>query len=194
MATWDSIDDAASYARGLLTGERVRLRALHEDDLSQLEAWWAEPELAILQQDVIRPRPAGSMHETFQRWSSNDDYSSAGFSVVQRDEGTLLGHATIFGADAKNRAGTFAIVLGPDHMGKGFGSEAVRLMVRYGFCEMGLHRIGLQTYEFNKRALAAFERAGFREEGRRRAVVFHDGAFHDEVHMGLLEHEWRTAR
>ena len=67
MTAWDSVDDATSYARTLLTGDRVRLRALHEDDLSRHETWWAEPELAILQQDMIRPRPAASMHETFQR-------------------------------------------------------------------------------------------------------------------------------
>lgn len=194
MPAWDSIDDATSYARDLLTGDRVRLRALHEDDLSHLETWWAEPGLAILQQDVIRPRPAESMNETFRRWSSNDDYSSTGFSVVRRDEGTLLGHVTIFGADVKNRAGTFAIVLGPEHMGQGYGTEAVRLMVRYGFCEMGLHRIGLLALAFNRRALAAYTKVGFREEGRRREVVFHDGTFYDEVQMGLLEHEWRTQR
>nr|WP_271632646.1 GNAT family protein [Solicola gregarius] len=141
-----------------------------------------------------RPRPAESMDDTFRRWSSNDDYSSTGFSVVRRDEGTLLGHVTIFGADAKNRAGTLAIVLGPEHVGHGYGTEAVRLMVRYGFAEMGLHRIGLQTYAFNARALAAYAKAGFREEGRRREVVFHDGAFHDEVQLGLLESDWRSDR
>jgi len=194
MTAWESVDDATSYAQNLLAGDRVRLRALQERDLSRLEAWWSDPDLAILQQDVVRPRPAESMTETFRRWSSNDEYSSAGFSIVHRDEGTLLGHATIFGADVKNRAGTFAIVLGPEHMGQGYGTEAVRLMLAYGFREMGLHRIGLQTYAFNNRALAAYEKAGFREEGRRREVVFHDGAFHDEVQMGLLEREWRAQR
>lgn len=194
MADWESVDDATSYARGLLEGERVRLRSLCSDDLTHLETWWAEPTLAVLQQHDIRPRPAGTELDTFRRWSANDQPGQAGFCVVRRDEGTLLGHITIFGADAKNRAGTLAVVLGPEHMGHGYGTEAVRLMVAYGFREMGLHRIGLQTYAFNRRALAAYAKAGFVEEGRRREVVFHDGTFHDEVHMGLLEREWRGQR
>lgn len=191
MSSWQSIDDAQTYARGILDGERVRLRALDERDVPQLEAWWHDPVTAILQQDVVRPQPSGSAGEQIRRWSANDGPTAAGFSVVRPDDGILLGHVTVFGVDPKNRAGTLAIVLGPEHAGRGHGTDAVRVMVRYGFCEMGLHRIGLQTYAFNTRALAAYQKAGFREEGRRREVVFHDGSFHDEVHLGLLEHEWR---
>ncbi|UPK76127.1 GNAT family N-acetyltransferase [Nocardioidaceae bacterium SCSIO 66511] len=194
MTGWTSVDDATSYARRLLEGERVRLRPLREEDLRHLETWWAEPAISVLQQHDVRPRPEGSELDTFRRWSANDVPGQAGFCVVRRDEGTLLGHVTIFGADPKNRAGTFAIVLGPEHLGQGYGTEAVRLMVRYGFSEMGLHRIGLQTYAFNDRALATYAKAGFVEEGRRREAIFHDGEFHDEVQLGLLESEWRTQR
>lgn len=194
MTDWHSVDDATTYAQWLLTGDRVRLRPLHDDDIAHLEAWWGDPALAVLQQDVVRPRPSGAEAEQFRRWSANDTPGAAGFCVARRDDDTLLGHVTLFGADAKNRAATLAIVLGPEHLGQGHGTEAVRLMVRYGFREMGLHRIGLQTYAFNNRALAAYEKVGFHEEGRRREVVFHDGAFHDEVQMGLLESEWRTQR
>lgn len=194
MADWRSVDDAAVYARGILEGDRVRLRALREEDLLHLETWWAEPTLAVLQQDVIRPRPLGTDVEQFRRWSANDNPGAAGFCVTRSDDDTLLGHVTLFGADAKNRAATLAIVLGPEHLGQGYGTDAVRLMVRYGFREMGLHRIGLQALAFNNRALAVYEKVGFREEGRRREVVFHDGAFHDEVQMGLLEDEWRAQR
>lgn len=194
MTDWTSVDDATAYAHDLLAGDRVRLRPLSEADLPDLETWWAEPTLAVLQQDVVRPRPSGSVVDQFRLWSANDSYGSAGFCVTRRDDGALLGHVTLFGADVKNRAATLAIVLGPDHTGQGFGTEAVRVMVRYGFSEMGLHRIGLQTYGFNDRAIAVYGKVGFREEGRRREAVFHDGAFYDEVQMGLLEREWRASR
>jgi len=71
-------------------------------------------------------------------------------------------------------------------MGRGFGTDATRLAVRYGFREMGLHRIELHVLAYNERALAAYQRVGFVVEGRRRDAVFHDGRWHDEVLMAVL--------
>lgn len=63
-------------------------------------------------------------------------------------------------------------------------------MVRYGFEEMGLNRIGLGVWAYNDRAIATYRKIGFVDEGRRRQVVFHAGRFHDEVLMSLLRSEW----
>jgi RimJ/RimL family protein N-acetyltransferase len=65
-------------------------------------------------------------------------------------------------------------------------------MMRYGFAEMGLHRIELAVFAYNTRAQALYRSLGFTEEGRRREVVLHDGIFHDEIVMSILEDEWRT--
>lgn len=78
----------------------------------------------------------------------------------------------------------------PDHWNAGLDSEAVQLVVRYGFAVLGLHRLQLGVYAFNDRAIASYTKVGFREEGRRRENVFHDGRWHDELLMGLLAYEW----
>ena len=101
---------------------------------------------------------------------------------------------TLYGADVRTRSATLAAMIGREHLGRGYGSDAVRVLVRYGFQETGLHRIELATAAFNDRALATYRAAGFVEEGRRRQVCFHDGRFHDEVLMSLLAAEWRTAQ
>ncbi len=183
-------DDARAYGRDLLRGRAVRLRATTEDDLAALDAWWEDPEQQALQQLAVRPRPAGSSTEAHRRWASNADSSGAGFSIEEIDGGDFAGHVTLWGARLPERDAHLAMVVGPQHQGRGLGGEAVRLMVRYGFLAMGLNRIQLETFAFNDRALRAYRGAGFVQEGVRREAVWIDGGFQDEVIMSILRREW----
>jgi RimJ/RimL family protein N-acetyltransferase len=181
---------AQELGRSLLVGEVVRLRALNESDLPSLERWWGDPEWQALQQAAIRPRPEGLSIDMFRRWSRNEGSDAVGFSVEELATGDFAGHITIWGATLPERAGTLAIVLGPDFVDRGLGSDAVRVMVGYGFLAMGLHRIELRTFAFNTRARRAYERVGFVQEGVRRQAAWIGGGFADEVVMGLLRSEW----
>ncbi len=127
----------------------------------------------------------------FRDWSKNDG-TRWGFSVEAKEDGAFVGHVTLFGPNVKDRCATFAIVIGPEHQDRGYGSDATRLMVSYGFAELGLHRIELQVFAYNPRALAAYRKAGFIEEGRRRSSVYRNGAWHDDIYMGLLRDEWEA--
>jgi RimJ/RimL family protein N-acetyltransferase len=77
-------------------------------------------------------------------------------------------------------------MIGSEHVDRGYGTDAVRLLTRYGFREMGLNRIEIQVHAFNQRARAVYRKIGYREEGVRRETVFHDGRFHDQVIMSAL--------
>ncbi|WP_345372551.1 GNAT family N-acetyltransferase [Frondihabitans cladoniiphilus] len=142
----------------------------------------------------MRPRPEGAAAEMFREWSANTGPGSVGFSVCSLATDELVGHATLYGAALPWRAGTLAILLGPDFTDRGLGTDAVRTLVRYGFLEMALNQIELRVWAFNARARRAYAKAGFVEEGVRRQVVFHDGEFHDEVIMAVLAAEWRAAQ
>lgn len=74
--------------------------------------------------------------------------------------------------------------------GPGFGTEATRLIVGYGFEELGLHRVQLEAYRHNHRALRVYEKVGFVTEGVRRETQVRDGEWVDEVLMAILDHEW----
>lgn len=100
---------------------------------------------------------------------------------------------TLWGGVLPTRVGTYTIAIGPQSVGQGYGLDATRVLLRYGFDELGLHKIELQVWAFNTRAIRAYEKAGFVTEGIRRAVAFHAGAFHDEVLMGILEEEFRSS-
>jgi len=187
-STW-SINAAQRYGEELMTGVRVRLRGLRDDDLPHLARWWQDPAAEALQMTWVNPPSETTARELFARWSTNQD-TGVGFSIETLPDGDspsrLIGHLTLFNVSAKNRLATFAIGLGPADMGRGFGTDATRLAVRYGFREMGLHRIELHVLAYNERALAAYQRVGFVVEGRRRDAVFHDGRWHDEVLMAVL--------
>jgi RimJ/RimL family protein N-acetyltransferase len=186
-------ESAQVYARGLLLGELVRLRPLDERDLTHLERWWTDPEWQVLQQAVVRPRPDGPTQDLFRRWSTNEDGSGVGFSVESLESGEFIGHVTLWGADPVQRAATLGLIIGPAFVGRGFGTDTVRVIARYGFLAMHLHRIGLEVFAFNTRGRRAYESAGFQVEGVRRESVFLAGGWADSVLMGLLRQDWEAA-
>ncbi|SFB33475.1 Protein N-acetyltransferase, RimJ/RimL family [Cellulomonas marina] len=181
-----------AYGRRLLRGEQVTLRPTAEEDLPALVAFWTAPDFAVLQTGPYRPRPTAATVAQFRTWSANESPASVGFSVVTDDD-RLAGHVTLSGLELPTRIVTLGVVMGAEHVSHGIGTDAVRVAVRYAFAEMGAHKVELQAWAFNDRALAAYEKAGFVREGVRRAAVLHDGRFHDEVLMGLLAEEWSPA-
>jgi RimJ/RimL family protein N-acetyltransferase len=177
-----------------LAGTDVRLRELRESDLPQLCAWWADPRIVPYQ--IAGPphlRPASSVAEMFRSRHTNEGMD-CGFCIVTKDADELVGQAALFGISPKDRCATLGIFLGPQHQGRGFGIDATRTLVRYGFAELNLHRIELNVYSFNSPALATYGKVGFVEEGRRREAVYRSGAWHDEVKMALLRSEWKSLR
>jgi RimJ/RimL family protein N-acetyltransferase len=95
--------------------------------------------------------------------------------------------------DWKNRVGNVGIVIGEkEHWGKGFGTEALQLLVDYGFGVLNMHRIELETFDFNERAYKSYTKIGFKEEGRKRQAHYIDGRHDDVVFMGFLQEEWRA--
>jgi GNAT superfamily N-acetyltransferase len=84
------------------------------------------------------------------------------------------------------------ILISAEYQGKGYGSEAVRWILNWGFQVVGLHRVGLQSGSFNTGAIRLWKRLGFREDGRDRESLWLNGSWHDEVRFSMLETEWRA--
>lgn len=105
--------------------------------------------------------------------------------------GRLIGEIRLDNVDFNERRASMAIaILDPELLGKGLGSEAIFLLLRYAFAELQLHRIGIRVLAYNQRPIRAYEKCGFVVEGREREVAFVKGTWHDDVIMGLLEHEF----
>jgi RimJ/RimL family protein N-acetyltransferase len=76
--------------------------------------------------------------------------------------------------------------------GKGYGTDAMRVLLRYAFTELNLHRVSLGVFDYNPRAIRSYEKAGFRHEGREREQLHRDGSRADGLYMGILKEEWEA--
>ena len=108
------------------------------------------------------------------------------FSIVLNDD-TLIGNISLDSVDLISRKATLGIFIGEEeYRSKGYGTEAIKLIIDYGFNILGLHNINLKVFEFNERAIKAYEKVGFKEYGRRHESYFLDGKFHDEISMEII--------
>jgi RimJ/RimL family protein N-acetyltransferase len=77
-----------------------------------------------------------------------------------------------------------------EHWGKGYGTDAMRVILKYAFSELNLYRVSLNVFDYNPRAKRSYEKVGFKEEGRCREFLLRDGKRYDLIFMGILRSEW----
>jgi RimJ/RimL family protein N-acetyltransferase len=190
MTELTDVPAAFGYGDSILSGDRVRLRGVRDDDVPTLARWEMDAgRMATLSHWVVPPSETAT-RERIARWSANQE-DDVGFAIEALDDPpVLVGNIGLWGARAKDRCASLGIGLGREHIGRGYGTDAMRVIVGYAFREMGLHRIQLGVAPFNPAGIRAYEKAGFVEEGRRREAVLHDGRWYDEVLMSILDHEW----
>ena len=110
-------------------------------------------------------------------------------AIVDAATGTWAGEIVLHEWDPHNRSCGFRIAVAAEARGRGVGTEATRLLVDFAFTEIDhppVHRIGLEVYAFNHRAIGVYERVGFRREGVLRDALHWDGEFHDAIVMSML--------
>jgi RimJ/RimL family protein N-acetyltransferase len=116
------------------------------------------------------------------------------FSILIIDElslGKHIGNCGLHNIDWKNRVTEVGIMIGEkEYQGKGYGTEAMELLLKYGFETVNLNRIQLHVYDFNIRAIKSYTKIGFIEEGRMRQAQFKNGKYCDMILMSMLHEEW----
>jgi len=179
------------YEHRMLRGEKVLLRARHEDDVPLLHADLYEDVAMRSRADgrPWRPIPRGTPASPFAPGPPTDH--DAVFSIVRLADDALAGEGLLWGIDLHNRVAHVGLSLRPAMRGSGLGTDTVRVLCRYGFQVRGLHRLGLETLADNQSMIGAAERVGFRREGTLRKAAWVDGEFLDEAVFGLLAQEWQ---
>jgi RimJ/RimL family protein N-acetyltransferase len=113
------------------------------------------------------------------------------FSIRTLDEDRLVGFIGLAGDLYPHGEAFVGIGIGERQLwGKGYGTDAMKVILRYAFQELNLRRVALDTFEYNPRAIRSYERAGFVHEGRARGYLLRDGRRWDLIFMGLLCEEW----
>lgn len=171
-----------------LTGERVILRPVTVDDVPDLAAMLADHEGRRLTGTHASFTPAGLRAWYATRSEQTDRLDLA---VVDRGTGAYAGEVVLNDLDEDNLSCGFRISLGPSARGRGWGTEATRLILGHAFEVVGLHRVELEVYAFNPRAQAVYEKVGFVREGVRRDALRWDGEWVDAITMAILAPDWK---
>jgi RimJ/RimL family protein N-acetyltransferase len=177
----------------MLTGEKVSLRAMDKRDYPALFRFRNDIELLVLGDD---DPPIPGTFEAFE--SFMDEFTKKkgdeAMFIIEADEKTI-GSVGLFHFDTTSKTCELGISIGDhDYLGKGYGSDAVRVITEYAFRYRNLHKVFLHVTANNERAYRSYLRCGFIEEGRLREQLWSDGAYRDVVAMGILRSEWEAAR
>jgi RimJ/RimL family protein N-acetyltransferase len=175
-----------------LVGPSIYLRALRLEDAPLFVTWFNDAEVNRF---TLRSQPLSlAEEEEFIRQLPSRPNDLV-LGIVLRETDQMIGGTGFHALDQRNRHCSFGITLGEKSTwGRGYGTEATRLMLGHAFQTLNLNRVWLHVYEYNQRAIRSYEKAGFRIEGRLRQDTFRDGRYWDTVVMGILREEWRPDR
>lgn len=174
----------------MLYGKGLRLRAIEREDIPRFVRWFNDPEV---RQFLTMHEPLSRAKEErwFEEQLSRPNELHLAMEVWVGGEWVHIGNIGLHNINLKNRSAILGIVIGEkEFWGKGYGREAIRVLLRYAFYELGLHRVELEVFAQNARAIRCYEAVGFKRVGVRREAFFRDGAFHDLVLMDLLASEF----
>jgi RimJ/RimL family protein N-acetyltransferase len=193
-------DDAvtAFLPKPVLHGERVTLRPFVGDDVPVFLEAVADPEVARLTgaPGGGGPDGGGPDEEQTRAWYADRNVQDdrLDLAVVDRETGVCVGEVVLNMWDPDNRSCNFRTLLVAAGRDRGLGTEAIRLIVGYGFEHLGLHRISLEVFAHNPRARRAYEKAGFVAEGVLRQVLRDGDDWVDATVMSILAPEWAAHR
>lgn len=176
----------------LLRGSLVRLDALEREDMKVVAPWWRSLEFTqYLSQGAIFPLTEEDEDEWYT--TMRKDSGKYLFAIRPLDSEAPVGTCSLFDFNWRIRKCLFGIAIGdPACRGRGYGTDAARLCLRYAFLELGMNRVQLHVYAFNEPALRAYEKAGFVREGELRQAVYREGRYFSEYVMAVLRQDWEA--
>jgi RimJ/RimL family protein N-acetyltransferase len=179
----------------LLRGELTRLVAADaEKDVAGLRAWSRDAEfLRLYGSNPARPWTEAGVKKELESAQGQDQPNAGIFPFLIRalPGDPLIGLAELYIDSWAHREAWVAIGLGQrDYWGQGYGTDAMRLLLRYAFQELNLWRVSLGVFGYNERARRSYEKCGFVVEGAIRDRLQRDGRRWDMIIMGLLRAEW----
>jgi len=171
--------------RRILQGDRLRLRPLAATDLRRCVKWFSDLQIIHF---LGRNSPVTLAEE--ERWFRDyERRSDEQIFAIDVDE-VHIGNIGLHKIDRSHRKAEVGIFIGePTYWSRGYGTEAMRTVLRYAFGALGLNKVSLDVLEYNTRAIRTYERLGFHREGVHREDVYKDGRFVHVIRMSILARE-----
>lgn len=170
-----------------LVGDRIYLSPRNTEDVEKFTEWLNDFNTT----DYLGRSSMLLTLDGEKKYLQENSSSEASFVIVTINENKMIGTVSLEKIDHINRCATLGIFIGDEeYRNNGFGTEAIKLILEYGFKYLNLRNIRLSLMEFNDRALKCYKKCGFKEYGRRRKCKFVDGEYYDSIEMDILAEEF----
>ena len=180
--------------KDILKGDLVRLSGVDPEELGKAYALWNQDSemMRLMDSHSAKLRSAKDFAAYFEKESREESPARHYFTIRALDGDRLLGD---IGLNVLNNWGSrdayVGIGLGDRaDWGRGYGTDAMKILLRFAFTEVNLRRVTLTVFEYNPRAIRSYEKTGFHHEGRYRSLLLRDGKRWDMLFMGILHEEW----
>ena len=177
----------------LFRGKIVRLAAQEVQTMAEAYSKWSgDSEFwRLMDSGSVRPFSVKTTKDWIEKNQENEKPDQFSFAIRTLEDDRLIGDIGLDGIQWTHGDTFVGIGLGErEYWGKGFGTDAMQVILRYAFTELNLHRVSLNVFGYNPRAMKSYEKAGFKFEGRMRGMLHRDGRRWDIVFMGILREEW----
>ncbi|MBR0838806.1 GNAT family N-acetyltransferase [Bradyrhizobium liaoningense] len=172
-----------------LVGDKAAIRSVRAEDVEGFLALESDPAIHEMfggSRDTYRPITRSVAEGIVKRLADHP------FAWVIEHASHAIGEVRLDRVDMQDRRASFAVgILDPNYLGRGIGTEAMRLALQFAFEQMSLHRISVRVLAYNHRAIRAYQKCGFLVEGRERESAWVNDHWHDDLIMGLLDREFR---
>lgn len=178
--------------KDLFTGTLVRLAAVDPDETSKSTVQWGRDSeyRRLMDSDPPRLFSVKASREWMKK-QLEEEPDTYWFAIRTLEDDRLLGEIDLAVTSWGSRDAFVGIGIGErEFWGKGYGTDAMNLTLRYAFTELNLRRVSLDVFEFNERAVRSYEKVGFHMEGRQRQAIIREGRRWDMLFMGILREEW----
>ncbi|GAM83695.1 hypothetical protein ANO11243_016840 [Dothideomycetidae sp. 11243] len=193
-------DLARTMPNSVWRSERLVYRAIEAEDGAVLDTLYSPDDWEQMEISVLTPRESWKTNGLIEKFSN----ATLGTviclpTITEQDEQHLepIGLLNLFAiADSQrqHRSTALGISIGRQYQRRGYGTEAIKWAVEWGFRHANLHRIWLEAFQWNIGAVRAYEHAGFKLEVQARSDLWYKGQFRDSVVMSILEDEWRASQ
>lgn len=179
----------------MLYGNGLRLRAIEKDDLPRFVRWLNDPEV---RENLLIFAPMSLDEE--EEWYSGilkrpKEERPLVIEIETGGEWLPIGNISLMRIEWHARHAEVGLFIGEkQYWNRGYGSQALRLMLGYAFDFLNLNKVYLNVYETNLRGIRAYQKVGFVEEGRLRQEVYKNGRYLDVLVMSILRSEWYSNR
>lgn len=172
-----------------LVGEKCYLAPINMDDAKQFAEWINDVEVTKYLLGSRLPVTLEDEENFLKNFSKNNNI----FSIVDKELNQLIGSISLMSIDYYNDTADLGVFIGDkDYWNKGYGSEAIVLILDHGFNFLNLNNISLNTAEYNVRAIKSFKKIGFKEIGKKRKSIRIAGNYYDTILMDIIQEDFES--